>query len=235
MPQEILTPERVETRIGTLEFLDGLPSEETVKSVHDSLDCARGMQVFPDGMPSASLHAMCLGLAGVGVEGSAVGIFEDLYNARALLLTPNTTTVHVLLCTDLAAGPLVIEVPQGLPGAMDDAYFRHVVDVGVTGPDKGAGGKYLFVLPDYDGPLPDEGYFVVRTPGHVNWLFVRAFVGDAGLEATVAGVREIMRVYPRDRRGQPPGTDFVNLTDKQFDTIYANDVTLLRRDEGGRR
>ncbi len=223
VPQEILTPDQVETGIGTLEFFDGLPSPETAAKAYHELDRMRATQAFLDAMPAASLYAMCRGLESAGVVGPAVGIFEDLYNARSLLLTPNTTTVYVFLCTDLSEGPLVIEVPEGLLGALDDAYFRHVVDVGITGPDKGEGGKYLIVPPDYEGPLPEAGYFIVETPSYRNWLFGRAFVGETGLDATVATIKATMRVYPWDERDTLPETGFFNLSDVKFNTIHAND------------
>jgi len=54
-------------------------------------------------------------------------------------------------------------------GPLDDAYFHHVSDVGVTGPDKGEGGKYLFVPPGYEGDLPQEGYFVIHSATYMNW------------------------------------------------------------------
>ena len=37
-----------------------------------------------------------------------------------------------------------------------------MTDVGLTGPDKGAGGDYLFVPPGYKGTLPEKGYYVAR-------------------------------------------------------------------------
>lgn len=33
IPEKIMTPDRVETRIGTLEFFDGRPSDETVEKL----------------------------------------------------------------------------------------------------------------------------------------------------------------------------------------------------------
>ncbi len=42
-------------------------------------------------------------------------------------------------------------------GPVDDAYFRWVTDIGLTGPDRGKGGKYLFVPPGYPGELPSAG------------------------------------------------------------------------------
>lgn len=38
IPEEITTPDKVETSIGTLNFFDGVPTEKTVKTVYDNLD-----------------------------------------------------------------------------------------------------------------------------------------------------------------------------------------------------
>jgi hypothetical protein len=38
IPESITTPDRVETRIGTLEFFDGIPTKETSQLVYDHLD-----------------------------------------------------------------------------------------------------------------------------------------------------------------------------------------------------
>ena len=35
-------------------------------------------------------------------------------------------------------------------------------DLGVPGPDRGEGGKYLIVPPDYTGTLTDGGFFIAR-------------------------------------------------------------------------
>jgi len=43
IPEKIMTPDSVETRIGTLEFYDGLPTKETAKTVFDNLDFMRGV------------------------------------------------------------------------------------------------------------------------------------------------------------------------------------------------
>ena len=38
IPENIMTPDKVKTRIGTLEFFDGLPSDKTAQKVFDNLD-----------------------------------------------------------------------------------------------------------------------------------------------------------------------------------------------------
>jgi len=58
IPEAITTPDRVETRIGTLEFFDGIPSKETADLVYDYLDFSRAMETFLNGIPAASIEAM---------------------------------------------------------------------------------------------------------------------------------------------------------------------------------
>ncbi len=43
IPVGIITPDTVETRIGTLHFFDGLPDEATVQTVYDNLDFQRAV------------------------------------------------------------------------------------------------------------------------------------------------------------------------------------------------
>jgi hypothetical protein len=49
IPSSITTPDAVETRIGKLEFFDGLPNQETSARVWDNLDFMRGVEVFLNG------------------------------------------------------------------------------------------------------------------------------------------------------------------------------------------
>ena len=130
VPPDITTPDAVQTRIGTLKFFDGLPDTDTVQKVYDNLDFTRGVEAFLSGIPAASLYAACEGLSEAGVKrNGGVGIFQDLMDARSLFLTANSTTVYVLQCLDLKEGPMVVEVPPGVLGPVDDAYFRWVTDV----------------------------------------------------------------------------------------------------------
>src|SRR5437764_23369 len=93
--------------------------------------------------------------------------------ASALIAASATAqTAYCLALRDLETdGPTVVEIPPGSgPGTVNDAFFRFVVDMGGPGPDQGKGGKYLIVPAGYKGELPKEGYFVARSPSHVNLL-----------------------------------------------------------------
>jgi hypothetical protein len=124
-------------------------------------------------------------LEGIKQAGAKPGdlVFGKNYgDARSLALTPQTTTPYAFAEINVKDEPAIVEVPPGrLVGAVDDAFFRWVTDLGVTGPNQGQGGKYVFVGPDYDGELPD-GYRVVKTPTYRNWMFLRALVEDGDLK-----------------------------------------------------
>jgi hypothetical protein len=143
IPPAITTPDKVETRLGTLKFFDGFPDDATVEKVYDNLDFERGVQAFLTAMPGASLYAMREGFRSQGAtDNQTVLIMEDLMDSKSLFLTPNTETVYNLMWLDLKKGPLVIESPPNILGIIDDFWFHYVGDVGNAGPDKGKGGKF---------------------------------------------------------------------------------------------
>jgi hypothetical protein len=227
VPVKITTPNKVETRIGTLHFTDGTPDPDTVALAYDQLDFGRGVDAFLKGMSATSVHALCRGFDEAGIQlNQGIGISEDLLDARSLFLTANTTTVYTMFCVDLNDGPMVVRVPPRVLGPVDDANFRWVTDVGLTGPDKGAGGDYLFVPPGYEGTLPDKGYHVAKPLTNRLLIFYRAFVEKGDIAAAVAGVKAGASIFPLSRAGNPPETGFVNVSGVKFNTISANDFSF---------
>jgi hypothetical protein len=227
VPAKITTPDTVETRIGTLRFKDGAPDPATVQLAYDQLDFGRGIDAFLRGMSATSVYAACKGIDEAGVKtNQAIGMTESLMDARSLFLTPNTTTVYTFLCIDLKDGPIVLRVPPKVLGPVDDADFRWVTDIGLTGPDKGAGGDYLFVPPGYQGSLPATGYHVAKPRTNRLLVFFRAFVEKGDIAGAVAGIKAKAAVFPLSRASQPPATTFVNVSGMKFNTISANDFSF---------
>jgi len=225
IPPSIQTPDRVETRLGTFEFFDGYPSPETVAAVYDNLDFQRGVRVFLDALPIASLHAMREGLREVGAVNGTVGIFENLMDSRTLFLTANTESVYAITWLDLKDGPMVVESAPNTLGILDDFWFENVTDLGNAGPDRGQGGKFLILPPGYDGEVP-EGYFTFESQTYGNWLIWRGFLEDGDARPAVANLKEHTRIYPLVRRDDPPPQKFVDLSGKSFNTIHANDLSF---------
>ena len=46
MPPGIACPDKVETRLGTLNFFDGFPDKPTVEKLYDNLDFQRAVQAY---------------------------------------------------------------------------------------------------------------------------------------------------------------------------------------------
>jgi hypothetical protein len=231
IPEQVLTPNTVETRIGTLNFVDGVPTAETTRLVYDHLDILRGVEVFLNFIPAASMEGIRLGMARLGATRSnQVVIFDQLMDSNPLFLTGNTDTVYCMVMLDLQAdGPTVVEIPPGSgPGTVNDAFFRFVVDMGAPGPDKGKGGKYLIVPPGYKGELPKEGYFVARSTSYVNWVPLRGFLKDGKPDAASKMFRNGVKVYPLSKAGNPPAMQFINGSKVPVNTIHANNFEFYR-------
>jgi hypothetical protein len=227
VPSKITTPDTVETRIGTLRFRDGAPDPATVQLAYDQLDFGRGVDAFFKGMSATSVYAGCRGFEEAGIKlNQGIGIAEDLLDARSLFLTANTTTVYAVFCVDLKDGPMVVRVPPRVLGPVDDADFRWVTDVGLTGPDRGRGGDYLFVPPGYKGTLSKKGYHVAKPRTNRLLIFYRAFVEKGDIAAAVAGVKAKAAIFPLSRAARPPATSFVNISGVKFNTISANDFSF---------
>jgi hypothetical protein len=214
----ISMPDKVETSIGTLEFFDGVPNKATIDTLYDNLDRMRAVDVYLDNQGAASLYAMRMGNASIGATSNKVSITEQLLKPESLYLTGNTSTLYALTYLDLKAeGPLVVELPPGMLGFLDDAWFRYVGNMGLPGPDKGKGGKYLLLPPGYSGEIP-EGYFVVKMPTYHNLMFLRGSIAK-GLAPAVENIKSGLKVYPLSKADKPPKTEFVNFSGKSYNTI----------------
>ena len=104
-------------------------------------------------------------------------------------------------------GPLVFEIPAGpTAGGFTDFWQRPITDSGQTGPDKGAGGKYLRPGPD-DPDIHPEGYFVFRSPTINVWSAHRALDPDP---AKALALVKALRIYPYSQRENPPPTRHIS-------------------------
>lgn len=228
IPSGITTPNTVKTTIGELKFIDGSPLPETAELVYENLDRMRGVDVFLKCMPAASVRQLMLGGEKLGADTfNKVGITEELMDSKPLFLTANTSTLYVTPSLNLKkTGPIVMEVPPGMLGAFNDAWFRYVDDIGPMGPDKGKGGKFLVIPPGYEDELP-SGYFNVQPKTYRVWIFMRGSIAN-GLEIAVKNIKEHLKIYPLNQKDNPPPMEFINASGKSFNTIHDNDFNFYK-------
>ncbi|MCL1601985.1 MAG: DUF1254 domain-containing protein, partial [Actinomycetia bacterium] len=113
IPESITTPDLVETRLGSLEFVDGVPTDETASKMFENLRFVRGVETFLNCIPAASIEAMRLGNVSMGVSAAhKVLLMDGLLDSNGLFLTGNTDTVYASAILDLERdGATVVEIP----------------------------------------------------------------------------------------------------------------------------
>ena len=199
--------EEVQTRIGTLSFEGGYPSHETVDKLYDELDFQRAVQTYLWAIPLVGFaqwqveHETVFG----AMDGDVV--YYVSYRDKLGLLTSNATTPYIIGMINLSrTGPLVIDYPAGpTAGGILDFWQRPVTDLGLTGPDKGAGGKYLVLGPGQSVEDTD-GYIVVNSPMNNIMHAFRVLATDPD---EARELRESYQAYPYSTRENPSLTRMV--------------------------
>src|SRR5215471_11056166 len=157
--------------LANLPFTNGFLSKEAIAALKDEQVYQRAVQTYTWMLPALNMYGMKEGSEKVFGKGyNVLPIWKDRLSAKTLITTPNSDVIYALGYIDLKDdGPLVVEVPPGLQGILDDFFQRPICsvgkiegriwcgDVGLPGPDKGRGAKYLLLPPDYVGPEP-AGY-----------------------------------------------------------------------------
>jgi hypothetical protein len=212
-----------------LKFPGGYPTKKTVRKVYDELDLQRATQLYLDMYPALSSHGIMKGwVRDFGMhDSSQINVTANRLDSSALILTGNTESLYALVVFDLKRdGPTVFEVPPGVMGPLDDHNFLFVADIGPTGLDKGEGGKYLLLPPDYEGDVPD-GYFIVRSPTYANFSFIRANAAVVGFgEKALEFYRNNAKIYPL--KTGPRAPRIKNVTGAPTNTLVPEDASAFQ-------
>ncbi len=195
--KSISTPDKsAKTRLGVLEFKDGMPSDKTAQSLWDELDYVHGVDAFINGYAAVSQYAIRNGFLQQGIKDNEVIVFSKLMNSKSLFLTANADTYYFWTYVDISNGPVIVETPPNALGVIDDMWWRWISDFGVPGPDRGVGGKYLLVPENYTGQLPTEGYFVRRSRTNRVAVLGRAFIDEQPIAEVDKTVKATLKIYP---------------------------------------
>jgi len=222
IPPGIESPDKVETRLGTLKFFDGFPDKSSVEKLYDNLDFQRAVQAYLLGLPAVNQAGNRAAILQLGPVNTTIPIWEQMVDSRTIELTANDNTPYTWFWINLNNGPLVIEVPPKVLGLINDMWYRWVTDVGITGPDKGAGGKFLVLPPDYKGEVP-TGYIVVRPSTFSNLVIWRSFLVNGDPKPGVDQVKQHVKVYSLDQAANPPQLNFVNMSGNPFSMLNPAD------------
>jgi hypothetical protein len=219
-PHGWLNNETLKTPFGNFEFKNGYPAGDSGQRLLDQLKLNRAIEVYLTQMMPVSAIASREGLRAFGAtKSNEVVIWEQLMGPDTVLLTANTETVYAIGFFDLKSeGPIVVEAPPKMLGFLQDGLQRYLMDIGMVGPDKGAGGKFLVLPPDYNGDVP-KGYFVAKSPTYSAMFAMRGFQTNGSTDEAVSLMKKT-KVYPLSKASSPPAMEFINGSKKPIDTLF---------------
>ena len=223
-------PGSVDTRLGALQFELGCPTPETTQKLFDEMDFQRAVQAYLWAYPAVSFESIRLTAErDLGMRYNDLGIADKFVDPRSVWLTANDTTIYAFVNIDVAEGPVAVEIPPGaIVGLLDDFWQSWLSDVGLPGPDAGAGGTFLLLPPGYEGEVPSSGYHVVRaTMNNLN-LLVRGILIDGDVPDAVARVRQV-KVYPWSERAAPTPNRFISISGGEYDTTPPGGIEFWAR------
>ena len=226
--------------LANLPFQAGYVAKDDAPVLLDELFYQRAVQTYLWALPALNMYGMKEGSEKVFGKGyNILPIFKKRLNAKTLITTPNSDVIYALGYLDLKEdGPMVIEVPPGLQGIIDDFWQRPIPsvgeidgrkwsgDVGLPGPDQGKGGKYLILPPDYTGEIP-PGYFTYRSGTYGVFVFWRGFFKDPKQLAEPVKVMEQTRIYPLGKKETAKPMQFPDASDVPANMLYPQDGTAF--------
>lgn len=225
--------------LANLSFPNNQPSKEAVTTLNDELLFQRATQVYLWALPAVGLMAMKEGSEKTFGSGYNVfPVWKKRLDARTLITTPNSDVIYAMSYVDVGKdGPLVIEVPPSQQGILDDFWERPIPgptvdgkayagDVGLPGPDKGKGGKFLVLPPGYEKNIPPN-YFTYRSRTNNVLVFWRAFFKDPKQLDTPNKLIAKTRIYPLGKEAQAKPMQFPDASGVTVNMLYPRDSSYF--------
>ena len=211
LPENILTQEKVKSKIGTLSIPNGYPTEETAQKLRDELFYIHAVQTYLNTLAPVSVWKIHQGLQEAGVKENEFITFPNMMDGKHLFLTANMDTYYYIGFINLKNGPVIVETPPEALGVIDDLWFRWVSDFGLPGSDRGEGGRYLIVPQGYDGPLPDGGFFIRYAQTDHVIVLGRSFLHENSPAKAIKEAQDNLAAYPYVPGGQGTSVgDYLN-------------------------
>jgi hypothetical protein len=218
------------------EPLGGQPAPGSKASVPDletQVVYQRAFEAVVWAMPAASIYRFREGaLKAFGIADNDIIAFSRPATPSAELLTANDVTPYITGFTDLRKGPVVLEIPAktdktSLYGQVVDAWQVTIADVGPSGEDKGAGGKYLLVPPGYEEPIP-AGYFPIQSQSYRLALAFRSIAQPGVTNEAAHAYALTLKMYPLAEAANPKPTRFVDGSSRRLPTLPLYDIGALQ-------
>lgn len=182
----------------------------------------RAVEAVIWGIPAVNSELLHESLIKVKGDYNQVIYWSGLINSKNQTLTPNPDVIYVNPLYDTRQGPVVLEIPpvegvSSLTGSLDDGWQTAIEDIGPAGVDKGKGGKYLILPPNYKDAVP-LGYIPMPSSTFTGYAILRSNLTDGSPNDIKRAVDygKKVKIYPLSEADNPPTTTFVDLLEVPF-------------------
>jgi hypothetical protein len=186
----------------------------------------RAVEAVIWGTPAVNFDVMYQAMvrdANAGEGSNKVVYWSRLFDWKNQTLTPNPDSIYFIpFFNTKDVGPVVLEIPAAdggsITGSVDDCWQTAIEDVGPAGADKGKGGKYLILPPNYEGNVP-SGYIALQSYTYEGYALLRSIVKSGG-NADIAKAVDYgmhIKLYPLSQAAHPPETRFIDAIDVVYD------------------
>jgi len=204
-------------------------AELTARTIH-----RRAVEAAIWGMPIVNFDLMYQAMARINGSFNQIVYWSRLPDWKNQTLTPNPDSIYLIpFINTKDVGPVVLEIPPAdngtMVGSVMDCWQAAIEDVGLAGVDKGSGGKYLILPPNYKEKVSD-GYIAMPSDNYQNYALLRSIL-TSGSEADVAkavAYSKRIKLYPLSQAANPAPTHFVDAIDSVFDATIPYDLRLYQ-------
>jgi hypothetical protein len=224
--------------LAKLPFEANRPTAGTAKTLKEELLFQRATQTYLWAMPLLNTMGMRDGFAdSFGTGYDTMAIWEKRLDAKTRITTPNSDLIYGMVFVNLAdTGPLVFEAPPKLQGILLDFWQRPIPhdggkffgDVGLPGPDGGAGGKFLLLPPGHAGDVPN-GHYVYRSGTNNVFIFLRSFYQSLDHISPAVDVLKQSVFYPLGQSDGARKMRFLDASGRPHEMLPRTDVSAFRQ------
>lgn len=97
-----------------------MPKPETIRKIYDNLDRSHALQAYLLAIPIVNRAGMRDSLHRFGPVNTTNVIWENQEDSKTVELTANDNTIYRFIWLDTRKGPLVVEIPPKVLGAIND-------------------------------------------------------------------------------------------------------------------
>lgn len=182
----------------------------------------RAIEAVIWGMPAVNSELFHESLLKAKGDYNQIVYWSGLISSKNQTLTPNPDVIYINPFYDTRQGPVVLEIPaaegvSSLTGSLDDGWQTAIEDIGPAGVDKGKGGKYLILPPNYKDAIP-LGYIPMPSSTYTGFAILRSNLTDGSANDIKRAIEygKMVKIYPLSEADSPPATTFVDLIDVSF-------------------